>query len=53
MLLDWFPGEDAIEEQDKKNVKVLILYESQDVNDPLNGGIYINQLEGYVCFFAQ
>ncbi len=53
MLLDWFPGEDAIKEQDKKNVKILILYDNQDADHPRNGGLYINQVEGYVCFFAQ
>lgn len=53
MVLDWFPGENAIEEQERKNVKVLILYDNQDANHPRNGGLYINQAEGYVCFFAQ
>ncbi len=53
MLLDWFPGEDTIEEADKKNVKVFILYDNQDANHLRNGGLYINQLVGYVCFFEQ
>ena len=53
MVLDWFPGENAIKEQERKNVQVLILYDNQDANRPRNGGIYINQVEGYVCFFAQ
>lgn len=53
MFLDWFPGVNTIEEQERKNVKVLILYDNQDANHPHNSGLYINQVEGYVCFFAQ
>lgn len=47
------PGVDDIGEEERENVKVLILYDNQDVNHSHNGGLYINQPEGYICFFEQ
>ncbi len=48
-----FPEGSSIEEQDRNDVKVLMLYDNQDVNHSHNGGIYINKVEGYIGFFAQ
>ena len=48
-----FPGENDIEKTERKNVEVFLLYDSQDANHVHNGGFYINQTEGYICFFAQ
>lgn len=49
----FFPMVGEISEQDRENVFVLILTDNQDAHHPQNSGVYINQAEGYVCFFAQ
>ena len=46
-----FPEENVIDETEKKNVEVFILYDNQDTTHFHNGGFYINQTEGYICFF--
>lgn len=48
-----FPGDSAIEVSERKNVEVFMLYDNNDINHLHNGGFYINQKEGYICFFAQ
>lgn len=48
-----FPDASGIDEAERKNVEVFILYDNQDINHLHNGGFYINQTEGYICFFAQ
>ena len=48
-----FPGDSAIDENERKDVEVFMLYDNNDINHLHNGGFYINQTEGYICFFAQ
>jgi hypothetical protein len=48
-----FPGETEIPEHEKMNVQVLMLYDNQETTHYHNSGLYINQTEKYVCFFAQ
>lgn len=43
-----FPIVNAMTDEEKLNVTVLILYDDMWYN----GGLYINQAEGYVCFFS-
>lgn len=44
----WFPIVNDMTNEEKKNVEVLILCEYSYYN----GGLYINQQEGYICFFV-
>lgn len=48
-----FPDAIGIDEAERKNVEVFILYDNEDFNHLHNSGFYINQTEGYICFWAQ
>ena len=48
-----FPDESRIDEAERKNVEVFILYDNHDIDHLHNGGFYINQTKGYICFFVQ
>lgn len=51
--LTYFPEEDEISDDDKKNVSVFILTENSNLNHSHISGFYINQTDGYICFFAE
>lgn len=48
-----FPQINDMIEEEKLDVTVFVTYDNGDVNHPHNSGFYINQAEGYVCFFVQ
>lgn len=48
-----FPQIIDMTEQEKINVTVIVTYDNGDVNHPHSSGLYINQIEGYVCFYRQ
>lgn len=48
-----FPGDSLIEEEERNDIEVFMIYDNQDANHLHNGGFYINQNEGYICFFSQ
>lgn len=48
-----FPGDSSIEEEELNDIEVFMIYDNQDANHLHNGGFYINQKEGYICFFSQ
>lgn len=48
-----FPGDSAIEKEERNDIEVFMLYDNQDVNYLHNGGFYVNYKEGYICFFSQ
>lgn len=47
-----FPKINEISDEDKKNVIVMITADNGNLNHPHNSGLYINKVDGYVCFFA-
>lgn len=49
----FFPKINDMTDEEKSNVIVFIIYDNGDMNHPHNSGIYMNQEEGYICFFAQ
>lgn len=48
-----FPKIIDMTEQEKTNVTVIMTYDNGDINHPHSSGLYINQIEGYVCFYRQ
>lgn len=48
-----FPQIIDMTEQEKTNVTVIVTYDNGDINHPHSSGLYINQIEGYVCFYRQ
>ena len=48
-----FPGDSSIDSDEREDIEVFMLYDNQDANHLHNGGFYINQKEGYICFFSQ
>ena len=38
---------------DRKNVTVYVLYDNLETENVRNGGFYINESNGYICFWAQ
>ena len=48
----FFPQINSIAELEREDVVVIILYENNDIHHPGNSGLYLNQTEGYVCFFS-
>lgn len=48
-----FPNIIDMTEQEKANVTVIVVYDNGDINHPHSSGLYINQIEGYVCFYGQ
>lgn len=48
-----FPKINDMTEEEKLDVTVFVTYDNGDVNHVHNSGLYINQTEGYVCFFVQ
>ncbi len=48
-----FPQIIDMTEQEKTNVTVIVTYDNGDINHLHSSGLYINQIEGYVCFYRQ
>ena len=42
-----------IASEDRKNVTVYVLYDNLETDNVHNGGFYINEPNGYICFWAQ
>lgn len=48
-----FPKINDMTEEEKLNTIVFVTYDNGDANYPHSSGLYINQTEGYVCFYVQ
>lgn len=48
-----FPKIHDMTEEERVDVTVFVTYDNEDANHPHSSGLYINQAEGYACFFAQ
>lgn len=48
-----FPKINDMTEEEKSDTTVFVTYDNENPNHPHSSGVYINQTEGYVCFFTQ
>lgn len=49
----FFPKLNDISVEDGKNVCVMIMVDNDDINHPHISGLYINRVDGYVCYFVE